>query len=244
MEAILANIQAFTGDSKASAKKPSVISKVKHNESVKSALYCLCFSKDRPYQLHQLLHSLNFVHDISIDIEIVAIYKTSSNQSRYEKVAAIHPSVKFIAEEQDGFDETLRRAISSSKGTHIMFLVDDLVFLDRLPVSDILKVLDTDDGILGVQLKLHPGILFSHAAGKACFPPALLCANPNSFLKHNAFLKAEEYSLEILNAYIDLPSIPMYDIVKYRQRNYISAHIGDVFLTEAGTLPPKDENAQ
>ena len=28
--------------------------------------------------------------------------------------------------------------------------------------------------ILGFQLKLHPGIWYSHAAGKICYPPILV----------------------------------------------------------------------
>ncbi|RYG69802.1 hypothetical protein EON64_01840 [archaeon] len=127
MEAILANIQAFTGGPKAQVNATTLVDKVDEKKGVKLALEVVCFSKDRPYQLHQLLSSLEFISD-GVEIHISIVYITLLYQSQYEKLAQMHPSVTFI--EEEGFDRCLRQTISSVNGTHIMFLVDDLLFLE------------------------------------------------------------------------------------------------------------------
>ncbi|RYG69801.1 glycosyltransferase [archaeon] len=53
--------------------------------------------------------------------------------------------------------------------------------------------------------------------------------------------KSPDHTLKALNAYMDRSVIPMYDVVRYCQQNYISAHVGDVFLLESDLITKKED---
>lgn len=132
MDDILANIMSFTGGSSAvKAADANLVAKVQQPAS--SKLGIVCFSKGRPYQLHQLLLSMetNIVGDYSVSV----IVKSASCEDLYAKVFQLHPAVQAI-EERD-FDLDLKQLLLSfAEGgiSHVMFCVDDLIFIDRVSV--------------------------------------------------------------------------------------------------------------
>jgi hypothetical protein len=137
------------------------------------ALAVVCFSKDRPYQLHQLLSSIKTTFRVPPTKQIV-IYKPGQFRAHYDTI--FKQNAEVTAVEESDFEVNLMEVISASLKPitgHVMFCVDDLIFHSPFDWSTIIHALRHDENLFCAQVKLHPGIWYSHPSSKNCPPPEL-----------------------------------------------------------------------
>jgi hypothetical protein len=130
MDKILANIAAFSNSNQQKNVQPpeKTISEMKPKSGPATKTAVVCFSKERPYQLHQFLLSLEKFAQSSID-SVNVLYLPCAYEEEYSTVFRFHPKVLGI-KEQIFYSDFLGLLKSfSSKGIgYVMFCVDDLVF--------------------------------------------------------------------------------------------------------------------
>jgi hypothetical protein len=113
-------------DSARALPKNNILSR----ENIKLRTGILCFSKNRPFQLHTFLKSIKkYVED---DVHIIyVLYKSDNNLiQEYEAVFRQHPTVVSIFEST--FSNDMRKIcekFSSLKMYSIMFCVDDSILV-------------------------------------------------------------------------------------------------------------------
>lgn len=130
MNSILANILKFADISVDAGCNSVASSYTKSN-----GLGVFCFSKERPYQLHQLLLSIEACFDV-YPTKIVVLYCPGAYQNEYDVVFSCHSRVAPLLETtfETNFIEEMHRL--QSKVEHVMFCVDDLVFTGKFsPMS-------------------------------------------------------------------------------------------------------------
>ncbi len=91
----------------------------------------------------------------------------------YPTVSSAFPSVNHHLETSSNPFHTILRSLLSIPSTHVMFLVDDALFVSTPPLASSCDLLNSDPTLLAVHLKLHPGIWYSHPASTPCPPPPL-----------------------------------------------------------------------
>eukprot|EP00930_Biecheleria_cincta_P078653 TRINITY_DN66208_c0_g1_i1.p1 TRINITY_DN66208_c0_g1~~TRINITY_DN66208_c0_g1_i1.p1 ORF type:complete len:164 (+),score=21.32 TRINITY_DN66208_c0_g1_i1:78-569(+) len=138
------------------------------NKDVSTRLRVIVFSKDRPSQLFSCLTSLlRNAHGVILDIRV--IYAAGDYfAASYDRVAALLPSVKFLREDAkqcsaSSFGELLRvhlmcSADSDDDTRHVLFVVDDALWIRRFRAADAISLLDARHEVLTVNLKLAPGM--------------------------------------------------------------------------------------
>lgn len=149
------------------------------------------FSKDRALQLDLLLRSMekNFykyynqnvtvIFRASNDEYIAGYRKLIKKWGRKDKGTGV---VTWANEEQSSFKEVTVSAIDPSK-MFTMFLVDDIVFTNSFTMNDEeFKILQNDEDVLGLSLRLDPKKTYcyaidqtmqvpeSHSDGFFCYP--------------------------------------------------------------------------
>jgi hypothetical protein len=134
MDKILANIAAFSNSSQQNNVQPpeKTVSQMKPITSAKSIpatkTAVVCFSKERPYQLHQFLLSLEKFAQSSID-SVTVLYLPCAYEEEYSTIFRYHPKVLGIKEQNFYSDFLgLLKSFSSKDIGYVMFYVDDLVF--------------------------------------------------------------------------------------------------------------------
>eukprot|EP00981_Chlorochromonas_danica_P001715 scaffold369_cov177-Ochromonas_danica.AAC.48 len=144
MDAILANIFSFTGNQPQKSPFPHLLhpSPPSKKKACVAPLFkklaVLCFSKDRPFQLHQYLTSLET--NLKGDYEVIVLFttSTSSYSNLYERVFEWHPSMKKACREVDFANDLvklLQELELDKMTTHLMLCVDDMVFIRSLSVE-------------------------------------------------------------------------------------------------------------
>jgi Glycosyl transferase family 2 len=150
--------------------------------AVQQHVHMIVFSKDRAFQLHQLLLSAKAHLDTSnTQMQISVLYLASEAfTASYEHVAEQHPQVDFVAELPGCFFEQLQTLVAASStavaaAAFILFAVDDIIFYAQpsFPLATATAALSSKPSAYGAQLKLSPCITHSHAAASACKVPAL-----------------------------------------------------------------------
>ena len=142
------------------------------------------FSKDRPYQLDQFLCSVR-ANVRPYPRKVVVLYKdTGAWTDEYSRVAQSHPAASFIVE-RDFAADLVEIVASSAQSCEVCILcVDDLVFTGPLDVRQCGAALLQHAGggqAFAYHTKLHPGIVYSHAASRPCPPPPLtFCVAPHA----------------------------------------------------------------
>jgi Glycosyl transferase family 2 len=151
-------------------------------DAVQPHVHMIVFSKDRAFQLHQLLLSAQAHLDTSgTHVHISVLYLASEAfTASYEHVAKQHPQVSFVAEQPGCFSEQLQALARASSSTaaaaaFILFVVDDMIFYAKpsFPLAAATAALSSRPRAYGAQLKLSPCITHSHAAASACKVPTL-----------------------------------------------------------------------
>lgn len=188
MDAILARILYFQAENNQEDDSPcDELTYPDSPHSVSVSVAVIAFSKERPYQLHQLLRSI-YLHLQSSTLTIKVIYVPGDYEKEYEEVFSFYSAqyppmrVEGIRQTED-FHKDLRNVVeqicsndiisSMNPSTHILFAVDDLIFIDHVDLTLCAQTLNAHPSAFTLHLKLHPGIIYSHAANKHCLPPVL-----------------------------------------------------------------------
>lgn len=120
----------------------------------------LIFSKDRPMQLQAVIDSLRLhLCDASL-LCLAVLFKASSTRYRmqYQTLQARNPDIAFI-EETDFRNQVLSLVRSSP---HILFLVDDSLFVGGFSLSSCIDALNAHPDALGFSLRLGTNITYSY----------------------------------------------------------------------------------
>jgi hypothetical protein len=129
MNSILANILAFTEESEQSKLSARPFKPLKCKVGQKLCLGIICFSKDRPFQLHQLLSTIDVY--LKGEYSTFVIYSSQSYTAQYQKLKMLHPNVQFIEEYHFACDlQNALNSLHANEVTHIMFCVDDMILID------------------------------------------------------------------------------------------------------------------
>lgn len=115
-------------------------------------LCTVIFSKDRPLQLDATIRSLQSnCDDIgSADIRVLYVTSAPAFAAGYRVLANEHPGVQFLRESD--FKADLVRLVEGT--SHVMFLVDDTIFVGSFSLARTIQVLDEDPACLGFSFRL------------------------------------------------------------------------------------------
>lgn len=139
-------------------------------------LNVVIFSKNRPYQLDGLLHTMFASYTGSYrDLNVSVIYKDTETAAAvtagYKKLIAIYEmtehNVSFLAE--TAFKEQTIKAVDPSV-PYTMMLVDDIVFINSWNMIDVEAVLD-HPVTLCHSLRLHSGITRCYPTNQTTIVP-------------------------------------------------------------------------
>jgi glycosyltransferase involved in cell wall biosynthesis len=122
----------------------------------------LVFSKDRPLQLDGLLRSWQRHCRDAAAVPVRVLYKASSSRllSYYRRLMADYPEVDFVRE--GDFRRDVLVLLRGQK--HVLFAVDDTVFVRDFRLADGMAILDSDPSVLGVSLRLGHNTVSSYMA--------------------------------------------------------------------------------
>jgi GT2 family glycosyltransferase len=112
----------------------------------------IVFSKDRPLQLDATLRSLELTCGDFERAEVHVLFRTSEPRylSGYRVLVSEHPTVVFHQEED--FKPDLERMAGASE--HLLFLVDDTLFVGGLSLGDGIRALASNLACLGFSYRL------------------------------------------------------------------------------------------
>jgi glycosyltransferase involved in cell wall biosynthesis len=174
MEDLLARIASFQGKNTAIAPKAEVVAKPSIKvETCDVHTSVVIFSKDRPYQLTQLLDSL------PANDKTIVLYADPKGQWKegYDIVQKNYPDVDFVLEADFTADLLCILRSCSVGAAHatscVLFCVDDLLFFAPVDLESYSRDLVSNPSAWTVHLKLHAGIVYSHTRDIASAPPAL-----------------------------------------------------------------------
>ena len=141
----------------------------------------LLFSKDRAIQLELFLRS--YAQQMSTPLPLTVMYRASSDAHRqaYEEVFAGYRASELTVIAETAFKPDLLAVLKASSARHVIFFVDDIVFIQPVDTR-LLEQWDPRDGIL--SLRLGRNITHSYNRGgieqpqPATFESAILGEQP------------------------------------------------------------------
>ena len=142
----------------------------------------LIFSKDRSCQLELLLRSIKtyFIGWEKYTFNILFKYSSESFKQGYDKLKIEHPEFNYIQE--TNFKADVIRLLSPYQ-PYTMFGVDDDVFKETFhPEGNVVQLLDTEENIACLSLRLHPEINFCYTENIPTPAPAFIKTNPHTWL--------------------------------------------------------------
>lgn len=125
-------------------------------------LEVVIFSKDRACQLDALLRSMDRYFQIDHRTTVLYTATTKDYFRGYGILQDTNPGVAFIKEQH--FKEDLVNALQSAahEHLHLMFLVDDIIFIRSYIGGDNLDAFTHDESILTLSLRLGENITYCH----------------------------------------------------------------------------------
>ena len=135
----------------------------------------IVFSKDRACQLEALLRSMERFFEHPHRTTILYAASDSDYQRGYNKLMERYENVTWTREID--FRNDLLHLIDESresKARHVMFLVDDIVFTHHFTGQNMIELLEQDDDILAVSLRLGDNIRYCHPRDMETGPPEFL----------------------------------------------------------------------
>lgn len=111
----------------------------------------LLFSKDRAIQLELFLRS--YAQQMSTPLPLTVMYRASSEAHRqaYEQVFANYRASELTVVAESAFKPDLLAVLKASSARHVIFFVDDIVFIQPVDTR-LLEQWDPRDGILSLRL--------------------------------------------------------------------------------------------
>ena len=146
-----------------------------HAPDRRSPIEVIVFSKDRACQLEALLRSMERFVEHPHRITVLYTASHTDFQCGYDILEIWYKSVTWVREAD--FKADLMRLIdrADERGAHhVMFLVDDIVFTRRFSGEQMIELLEDDDDILALSLRLGDNIRHCHPRGIATAPPDFL----------------------------------------------------------------------
>lgn len=128
-------------------------------------IVCVVFSKDRPLQLDATLRSLKHnCTDLGV-ASIHVLYASSSAKSdaQYRVLAADHPDILLVREAR--FKSDLVGLLQGA--THVMFLVDDTLFVGPLSLAHAIEVLDSTPACFGFSFRLGKNTAYCYTLDRS-----------------------------------------------------------------------------
>lgn len=118
---------------------------------------CIIFSKDRALQLHALISS--FLEKVDSPVPVCILYhaSTPSHQKAYDEVIDIFSKNNISFKKQDSgnsFRSNLIFLLQSVHTEKILFLVDDVLFVEDFDIEDFVKF-DTDKFVPTLRMGLN-----------------------------------------------------------------------------------------
>eukprot|EP01084_Bolivina_argentea_P084190 152332_1 len=133
-------------------------------KSTQLNLTVICFSKDRPWQLQELIQSVLRYWNGKYEYFILYTSSSIKFENAYQhliKEYSIYSNITFIKETQ--FDKNLFNLINSNKSEYICFHVDDMIFYRLFNISNVLNLLsDQNNRLFAFFPKLNENINYSH----------------------------------------------------------------------------------
>jgi len=126
-----------------------------HTAIASDSIGCIIFSMDRALQLDALLSS--FFHNKNGECPVIVLYKVSNqrHQKAYDDVAKKYKnSVVFKSENNRSFKNVLLEALSELDVGKIFFLVDDIIFTEKVDFT-MLSRIDTTKYIFSLRMGSH-----------------------------------------------------------------------------------------
>lgn len=143
-------------------------------------MHIIIFSKDRACQLEALLESL---YENLGPNEISVLYKASDAQfeAAYTK---LYSSFKFNVlkhktwfYKEDKFQDQTMGLLRDTKDSHVMFLVDDIIFKNKIDLKEVVKEMKSSD--ICYSLRLYQGIDYCYPTNQNIKSPSFVyTANP------------------------------------------------------------------
>lgn len=130
----------------------------------------IVFSKDRPLQLDGLLRSLAL--HAAEPVETTVIWKATPmrHAAAYLQLVAMYPAVSFLYEVD--FESDVRRLLADAP-EHVLFLVDDTLFVRAWSPTICASALSADPGAIGFSLRLGRNTTHCYPVDRAQEVPAL-----------------------------------------------------------------------
>lgn len=119
-----------------------IYTRVNNLEESNPACECVIFSMDRAFQLHSLLAS--YFDNMVTQVPVHIIYRSTSaeHEAAYQKVFGIFKDRNVVAIKQESkasFKPQLLEVLLNIKANKVFFLVDDIVFKDRVDILELTK---------------------------------------------------------------------------------------------------------
>ena len=122
------------------------------------------FSKDRAMQLCAAIESFYLHCSDSDQIGLFVLYKASDSRHacQYDRLRTHFPCVSFI--EESDFRRQLLDMIA--RFDYVLFMVDDIMFVRRISLADVVRSLEDNAGAIGFSLRLGTNTVhcYSHNA--------------------------------------------------------------------------------
>ncbi|MEP6670107.1 MAG: hypothetical protein ABJF10_13185 [Chthoniobacter sp.] len=99
----------------------------------------IVFSKDRPTQLHALLDSYRRHAADPVPLHVIYKATTSAHEAAYREVFACFDSALVRPVPQGVFKDDLVKLLGGLKCSRIVFLVDDIIFIEPFAFADLLS---------------------------------------------------------------------------------------------------------
>ncbi|SFM98322.1 hypothetical protein [Variovorax sp. OV329] len=111
----------------------------------------LVFSKDRAIQLELFLRS--YAQQLSTPLPLTVMYRATSEAHRqaYEEVFAGYSASELTVIAESAFKPDLLAVLRASNARHVIFFVDDIVFIHPVDTR-LLEQWDARDGVLSLRL--------------------------------------------------------------------------------------------
>ena len=141
-----------------------------YKDDLVSGTACIIFSKDRAMQLYGLLDSYFRYVSNPLPLTIIYNYKDKKQKDAYLNVIGHFkkhkPKINFISETQS-FKEVLLQALLKVSKDKILFLVDDIIFINQVDF-DIFKKVDARTHVLSLR---HSPFLRKSFTTNTCHSP-------------------------------------------------------------------------
>ena len=132
-------------------------------DSKLNKIHFIIFSKNRASQLDLLLRSIKKMIKGNFSISVIFKYSNDNFLRGYEKLKILHENVDFLSEKEGKLKFQILNLVENSDSKYISLLVDDIVFINKFEIIQILKPLKNLDTF---SLRLGENIKWSYSNNK------------------------------------------------------------------------------